>query len=187
MTVISQGLTLPGNVVTGGTIQSADVATLYAAMNAFTIPGTIGVWQQGFVDNNKYSVPSGSVLDWAFASTPQKAMMFQIPFSWTGSTSAQPINIRYNTTAVTTSTAFQTTNAASGEGMIMGFMGSRSTDQTKVLMAVLMDNGAPTTWRPVFSTINLSTQDASSLGIAFSTAAASGTAVINGVRIWVEG
>ena len=185
MPIISQGLTLPGNVQTGGTIQASDVSTLYQALNALNIPGTIGVWQQGLVDNNRYQSTGTGTIDWSFASAANKSVMFLIPFSWSGSTGISTFTFRLNGASVTTSTGLSFSNAASAEGVIVGFLGARSTDASSVGFILGMDTVA-TTLRASNISNATSTADTTSIGFLTSTGTGA-TFVFNGVRIWTEG
>ena len=102
MPIISQNLTLPGNVQTGGTIEASDVATLYQTMNAFTIPNSVGVWTQGLVNNDLYQSTAGGTIDWSFSASASKAVFFMLPVSWSNSTGNPVFLARLNGTNITT-------------------------------------------------------------------------------------
>lgn len=188
MPIVSQNLTLPGNVQTGGTVQASDVSTLYSALNALNIPGTIGVLQQGFVDDNSYAVTGTNSQDWTFTTVYNKAVLCMVPFSWTGATQAPVISPRQSGATVTTSTAsLAFTNASSGEGMIFGLVGPRSTSQTAPGFWLAMDNRTPGTLRNLCaSTGGFSTSDMTSLGFTVQSTGAL-TVTFKGVRFWQEG
>lgn len=186
MPVISQGLTLPGNVQTGGTIQASDVATLYQSLNAFNIPGTIGIWQQGLVDNNRYQSTGTGTIDWTFTTVANKSIMFFIPFTWSGSTGINCFQLRVNGASVTTSTGLTFANASSGDGMILGFIGPRSTDVNRGGFCVGMDS-VNTTFKAGNISVTMTTADTTSIGFLSGSTAAGATFVYNGVRFWVEG
>jgi hypothetical protein len=188
MTIVSQNLTLPGNVATGGTIQASDVSTLYAALNALNIPGTIGVFQQGFVDDNAYAVTASGSQDWTFTTAFNKAIFSMVPFSWTGSTQAPVITPRQSGATATTSTANLTfTNASSGEGLIVGMIGPRSTANTAPAFWLAMDDRTPGTLRNLHaSTGGFSTSDMTSLGFTLQSTGAL-TVTFKSVRFWQEG
>lgn len=189
MPIVSQNLTLPANVQTGGTIQASDVATLYSAMNALNIPGTIGVFQQGFVDDNSYAVAGAASQDWSFTTVYNKAVWAMVPFSWTGATQAVILAPRQNgASAVGTSTTTITfSNASSGEGMIVGFIGPRSTSNTAPAFWLGMDNRTLGTLRnAAASTGGFSTSDMTSLGFSVTSTGVL-TVTFKGVRFWQEG
>lgn len=186
MPVISANLTLPGSVQTGGTVQASDVSTLYSVLNALNIPGTIGVFQQGFVDDNAYTVNVSGSQDWTFTTVYNKAIFAMVPFSWTGSTAVLAITPRASGAAA--STGFMSfTNVSSGEGMIVGLIGPRSTQNTAPGFFLGMDNRTPGTLRNLAaSTGGFSTSDLTSLG--FQTSSTGGfTLTFRGVRYWQEG
>lgn len=185
MTIISQGLTLPANVVTGGTVQAPDVSTLYQALNAFNIPGTIGVWQQALVDNNRYQSTGTGTIDWNFTNPANKSLMFAIPFQWTGSTGVSTFTFRINGASATTSTGLSFANASSGEGYILGWLGPRSTDVTRAGLMIGVDTTITSLKAGHISTPQ-STSDTTSVGFVTSTGSAT-TFVYNGVRFWAEG
>jgi hypothetical protein len=186
MPIISQNLTLPGNVQTGGTIQASDVATLYQAMNAFNIPGTIGVWQQGLVDNNRYQSTGTGTIDWTFTTPANKAIFFMVPFTWSGSTGINVFQLRINGASATTSTGMAFANASSGDGFILGFIGPRSTDTARSGFCVGMDS-VNTTFKPSNISVSMTTADTTSVGFLSGSTAAGATFVYNGVRFWTEG
>lgn len=188
MPVVSQNLTLPGNVQTGGTIQASDVSTLYSALNALNIPGSIGVLQQGFVDDNSYAVTGGNTQDWTFTTVYNRAVLMLVPFSWTGSTAVVGIAPRQSGAAATTSTAGMLfSNASSGEGLLFGLVGPRSTSNTAPAFWLGMDNRTPGTLRNIHaSTGGFSTSDMTSLGFQVTSTGVL-TVTFKGVRFWQEG
>jgi len=185
MPIISQNLTLPANVVTGGTIQASDVSTLYQALNAFNLPGTVGVWQQTVVDNNRYQSTGTGTIDWAFTNPANKSILFMTPFSWTGSTGASTFTFRINGASATSSTGLSFFNATSGEGITVGFLGPRSTDVTRGGFVLGMGAQVTTLLASNISTPQ-STSDTTSIGFVTSTGTGA-TFVFNGIRIWTEG
>jgi hypothetical protein len=185
MPIISQGLTLPANVVTGGTIQAVDVSTLYQALNAFSIPGTVGVFQQALVDNNRYQSTGTGTIDWNFTNPANKSIFFWVPFQWTGSTGAVTFTLRINGTSATTSTGLSYANATSGEAVAIGFLAPRSTDVTRGGMVLGMGTTVTTLLASNISTPQ-STADTTSVGFLTSTGTGA-TFVFNGVRFWTEG
>ena len=185
MPVISQGLTLPGNVVTGGTIQASDVATLYQSLNAFNLPGTVGVWQQGLVDNNRYQSTGTGTIDWTFTTPANKSLMFLIPLAWTGSTGVSTFTLRINGASATTSTGLSFANASSGEAFIFGLLGANSTDVARLGFVLGMDTVA-TTLKASNVSASTSTGATNSIGFVTSTGSAT-TFVYNGVRFFAEG
>ena len=188
MPVISANLTLPGNVLTGGTVQAADVSTLYSALNALNIPGTIGVFQQGFVDDNAYALTNATNQDWTFTTVYNRAIFAMLPFSWTGATAAPVLSPRASAAFATTSTAsLAFTNVSSGEGMILGLISPRSTSNTAPAFWLAMDNRTPGTLRSLAaSTGGFSTSDMTSVGFGLRSTGAL-TVTFQGVRMWQEG
>jgi hypothetical protein len=185
MPIVSQGLTLPSNVVTGGTIQASDVATLYQTMNAFNLPGTIGVWQQALVDNNRYQSTGTGTIDWSFSTPANKSIMFLLPMSWTGSTGVSTFTLRINGAAATTSTGLSFTNASSGEAFIFGLLGPFSTDVNRTGLVVGIDTAA-TTLRT--SNVSTCTSTGATTSVGFLTSTGTGaTFVFNSPRFWAEG
>lgn len=182
---ISQGLTLPSNVQTGGTIQASDVATLYQAMNAFVIPGTIGTWQQGLVDNNRYQSTGTGTIAWGFTTPAAKSIFFWLPFTWSGSTGVSTFTLTLNGLAATSSTGLSYANASSGEGIAVGFIGPRSTDVSRSGMILGMDT-VNTTLKASNISNTTTTGDITSVGFVTSTGSGT-TFVFNGVRFWTEG
>lgn len=172
---------------TGGTIQASDVSTLYQALNALNIPGTIGVFQQGLVDNNLYTSTSnnGSV-DFPFTTAADKAVFFLAPYSFTGGTGNNVI-IGPRVSGVNASTSFLTAGAfSSGNGMIVGFVGPVSTDADRSGFMMTMCDRAPGTLDSVCFTVAQSTSDRTSIGF-ISTSTGSWTLRWRGVRFWSEG
>lgn len=111
-----------------------------------------------------------------------------VPFSWTASTQAPVITPRQSAATVTTSTAsLAFTNASSGEGLIIGMIGPRSTSNTAPAFWLAMDNRTPGTLRTLHaSTGGFSTSDMTSLGFTVASTGALGV-VFKGVRFWQEG
>ncbi len=188
MPVISQNLSLPGNVVTGGTIQASDVATLYAAMNAFTIPSNLGVWTQGFVDNNVYTATGGGgAVDFSFASAANKAIFFMVPFSYTAATASPGLILRVNGADASTQT-MSFANVSSANGLVVGFIGPHSTDVDRAAFMLGMDDRtAAATLRTAAATVTLTTADRTSVGFTASTGSPASTFKFKSVRFWLEG
>lgn len=187
MTVISQNLTLPGNVVTGGTIQASDVATLYSAMNALTIPDNLGVWTQGFADNNVYTCTGGGgSVDFTFASASNKAIVFMAPLSWAGATAGPGLLLRMNGSDVSTQ-AIAFGNFSSGNALMVGFIGAQSTNVDRAAFIIGMDDRSPGTMRNASATVTLTTSDRSSIGFSGSTSSSAATFTLKSVRFWLEG
>jgi len=188
MPVISQNLSLPGNVVTGGTIQAADVATLYAAMNAFTIPNNLGVWTQGFVDNNAYTATGGGgSVDFSFASASNKAIIFMVPFNYTAATASPGLILRMNGSDASTQ-ALSFSNVSSANGLVVGFIGPQSTDIERAAFMIGMDDrNNSATLRAGAATVTLTTADRTSVGFTASTGSPASTFRFKSVRFWLEG
>lgn len=195
MPTISQGLSVPAGLADGQVALASQITPLYNSLNAFIIPATVGVFQQGFVDNNKYTSTGGSTIDWSFTNAANKAVIFLAPFAWSGATAATAIQFtpRINAASATTSTGLTFAFASSGQGLIAGFIGPRSTDiqlggfyigteaSTGVVANTLRVAGLST------GGLGTSTADVTSLGFLTSTAGAAVTFTFSGVRFWIEG
>lgn len=185
MPIISQNLTVPAGLADGQTASASQILPLYSAMNAFNIPGTIGVFQQSFVDNALYTITVGGTAtkDWSFSTTQtqNKAGFYLLPFEWnTGTTPA--FTLRVNGAAVTAAGAL--TAAATGGGLLVVFMGAvHDVVVPRPLLAMSWDSGG--TQRLYTSSASLPAADITSFGIT----ATGGTTVVNfkGVRFWSEG
>lgn len=187
MPIVSQGLTLPSNVQTGGTIQASDIATLYQTLNALNIPGTIGVWQQGFVDDNLYtSTGSSGSIDFPFAVASNKAIFFLAPFSWAGGTGNNVlISPRVSGTNASTA-AISVGNVSSGNGLAVGFVAPVSTDIDRSGFVLAMSDRSAGTLSAVAFSVTQSTADRTSIGF-ISTSTGAYTISWKGVRFWAEG
>jgi hypothetical protein len=187
MPIVSQGLTLPSNVQTGGTIQASDVATLYQTLNALDIPGTLGVLQQGFVDNNAYtSTGSNGTVDFPFATASNKAIIFLAPFSWTGGTGGNVL-LGPRVSGVNASTnSIVVGNVSSGNGLIVGLVAAISTDVDRSGFILCASDRSATTLNSVAFTVTQSTSDRTSIGF-ISTSSGAYTIIWRGVRFWTEG
>lgn len=187
MPIISQGISVPPGLADGQVALASQITPLYAALNALNIPGTIGVWQQGLVDDNRYASTGGSQVDWAFATPFNKTVMFVLPFSWTGSTNAPTFTLRANAAAATTSTGLTFTNTSSADGMLAGFIGPRSTDTVRSGFALGMDSATAASLKASSLSVALTTGDLTSLGVQTSSAGSGITVVWHSVRFWQEG
>lgn len=183
MAVISQSLSVPAGLATGQIAQASQILPLYTAMNAFVIPDSIGVFQQAFVDDTLYSLNIGATVtkDWTLTTVPQlKAMLVMIPFDWSGG-NAPTLTYRLNGSAVTAAQA--TTAAATGNGMILAWIGGRTADVPRPMFLLQTDDGA--TNRFVFPNTNLPVADLTSFGITLG--GVDGDFDFKHVRFWREG
>lgn len=187
MPTVSQNISVPAGLADGSVALASQITPLYAALNAFVIPASIGVLQQGFVDDNRYASTGGSQIDWAFTTSFNKAVLFMLPFSWTGSTNAPTFTLRANGSAATTSTGLTFTNASSGDGMLAGFIGPRSTDTSRAGFVLGMDSVTAATLKASSLSSSLTTGDLTSLGVQTSSAGSGITVVFHSVRLWQEG
>lgn len=185
MPIISQNLTVPPGLADGQTASASQILPLYNAMNAFNVPGTIGVLQQSLVDDTLYTqvVGTNPTKDWSFTTTQTqfKAGFYIIPYAWTGG-AAPTITYRVNTTAVTGATA--TTNAATGSGLIVVFMGAGHTATIpRPLLIFQIDSGG--TFATPTVTVNLAAADITSFGVTCGGGTTSFT--FQHIRFWSEG
>lgn len=188
MPVISQNLPIPAGLADGQVALASQITPLYNIVNAFTIPATIGVFQQGFVDDNRYQSTGGSSIDWTFTTPFNKSVFFMLPFQWTGSTNAPTFTLRANGASATTSTGLTFTNVSSAEGIIVGFIGPRSTDTTRAGLCIGMDSNVAAGFRAAsISGTAMTTGDLTSLGFLTSSAGAAITVTWKSVRFWSEG
>lgn len=90
---ISQSLTVPSNVTAGGTIQAADVTTLYNTFNSFSIPDTIAALLQSAYSTdsaqnfNGPATSTGSVLDVPITVPAARVLISIGSFQWGAATS----------------------------------------------------------------------------------------------------
>lgn len=179
---ISQNLPIPSGLADGQVASATQILPLYSALNAFVIPGTVGVFQQSFVDDVLYNVTQPNSKDWSFSPTQSqnKAGFYLIPFSWSGG-AAPTITYRVNGSAI--SAAQATTNAATGNGIAVIFCGAgHDTNVPRPMLIFQVDDGG--TFKSVVPNANLPNADITSFGVTIG-----GTASFNfmHVRFWSEG
>ena len=178
---ISQSLTIPANVATGGTIQASDITTLYNAMNAFVIPNTALGFLLNLSDNALYSVATGATKDWSLTSTiaQTQSTLFMTSMSWTGG--ANPtFQLRLNATAITGCTITMSGGAA-GSGLIFGYIGGHdTTDVPRGVVLLGVDTGS-TTLRTAVATADLA--DASWTQLGYAVGAAGVTAKLKYMKV----
>jgi hypothetical protein len=179
---ISQGLTIPPGLSTDSIAEASHITPLYHALNAFVLPSTIGAFQEGLVDNNLYTVATGSSQDWTVAALATKAVIAMIPWSWAGGASPTLI-FRVNGTAITS--ALTASATATGSGLILLFLGGHDVDVPRSFIALELDTGAVTTLRPMAANADLPTADTTTIGVTVG--AAGVTAKFKFVRFWTQG
>lgn len=185
MAVISQGMTLPGNVATAETIQATDVSALYAKMNAFTIPDTIGVWQQGIVDTTLYTVATGVNQDWTVTVAKEKAIQLMVSFAWSGAAAAPTLTFRLNAAAVTAAVTFAGATAT-GNGLLRAWIGGHdTTDVPRPAIWEVIESNATTAQQVIMPNANLPNVDTTSIGVAIG--GAGNTFKFKYLKIWKEG
>jgi hypothetical protein len=182
---ISQNLTVPAGLANGQTADASQVLTLYNAMNAFVIPGTIGVLQEALSDDTLYTqvVASSPTKDFTISTVGKtKTILFTMSFSWAGA-SAQP-SILYRINAATMATAKNTTNGASGSGVIFLVIGAHdTTDVARPLWGIQADSGGTIT--TVTASADLPNADTTSIGVTV--AGTDATFKLKYVRAWYQG
>lgn len=182
--IISQNLTVPPGLAEGSVASASQITPLYNALNAFSIPDSIGTFQQAFVDDTSYSVATGASQDWAFSVVKEKALFFMISFSWSGAAAAVTYALRVNGAAVTAAVPF--TNTGTASGLLVGFIGGHdTTNAARSAILLGMDSGTVATLRSQAPNADLPNTDTSSLGIAVG--GAGNTTVFKYIKIWKEG
>lgn len=179
---ISQNLSIPATLSTDSVAAATDIIPLYQALNNFVIPSTLGAFQNGLVDNNLYTVATGSSQDWSVSALATKSVIGMIPFSWSGG-SSPTFTFRMNGAAVTAALTATATSASSG--IIWLFIGGHDADVPRPFVALELDTGATTTLRVIAANADLPTADTTTIGIAV--AASAVIAKFKFVRFWVQG
>lgn len=185
MPIISQGLTIPAGLANGSVADAGQIIPLYNTMNSFLIPSTIGVFQQGFVDDNLYTVATGANQDWNVSAAQAKSIFALFPFSWTGAAAGPTIQFRINTSIVSAAANFTFTNTASASGLVVLFVGGKDTDVPRPLIGLGMDTGALGTLHTVAANADLPAADTTSIGLTIG--GAGNTFKFKHIRVWIEG
>ena len=183
MPTISQSISTPAGLADGQTALAAHVTPLYNQMNAFVIPDTIGVFQQGLVNNTLYTVATGANQDWTIdpAVVKEKAILVVASFSWIDAAAAPTITFRMNGGAVTAAAAL--TNAATGNGILRVWIGAH--DTTDVPRPLLMTIADISTLSNTMANADLPTANTSTVGVTIG--GAGNTFKFKYIRIWKEG
>jgi hypothetical protein len=170
--------------MTGGTIQAADITTLYNTLNAFVIPDTIGVMQQGLVNDTLYTVATGNSQDWSVTVTKNKAIFWMFSFSWSGASAAPTFTVRLNASAITSAITFAG-SVATGNGIFTGWIGGHDTDVPRPAVFKVVESNAPAAQLVIMPNTDLPNASTSSLGIAIG--GTGNTFKLKYLRIWKEG
>lgn len=181
---ISQNLTVPGTLANGQVAQAADVVTLYNTFNAQNIPDTIGVFQQGLIDDTLTTLTIGGTVtkDWSFTVVKTKGILFVVSFSWASVTGTPALQFRVNAAAVTAATSM--TAAGTGGGMVRWWIAPHdTTDVPRPSMVHIFDGTAQFTAQ---LNADLPNTDTTSIGVTFATATA-GSLKLKYMRAWREG
>ena len=107
----SQSLTLPANVVAGGTIQASDVSTLYTALNALSIPDSIASLLQSAYSTDAGQTVTGpatstsSVLDLTVSVPANRVLIHVGSFTWATTGALGSLAFRANASTQTGSTS----------------------------------------------------------------------------------
>lgn len=185
MPIISQGLTIPAGLANGSVADAGQITPLYNSLNAFNIPGTVGVFQQGFVDDVSYAIATGTSQDWAVTAVATKSIFAYFPFNWSTAAAAPTIQFRLNGANVTAAANMTMTNTANSTGLLILFIGGRTANTLRPLIGVGMDTGATGTFRGCSANVDLTTADTTSVGLTIGGAGVG--FAFQHVRIWVEG
>mgnify|MGYP001618019130 CR=1 FL=1 len=193
MATFSQSLTVPSNVVAGGTIQAGDVTTLYNSLNALTIPDTIASLlvsaysTDSAITVNGPSTASGAsaVSSSTAAFATSKAFIHLGTFSWASTGKAFSLQFRKNgsTTPHVATPTFSTSTA--GSGMWVAFYGPHTSTQPYV--AGWISGGATSTGLIEFGSTGGFDTNAAWTSLATVLIGATSTAhtmTINAERIW---
>jgi hypothetical protein len=181
--IITQNLPIPAGLANGSVADASQVVTLYNTFNAMNIPGTIGVFQQGFVDDSLYTVATGASKDWSVSVVATKSIIAMVPFSWSGATAAPTLIWRVNATNVTAASTFA--NVGTGNGLALLFVGGHDTDVARPLIAAAMDTNTLGTLVTQTANVDLPTATTSSVGLLVG--GAGNTFKFKHVRFWIEG
>jgi len=186
MPTISQGIPVPATLATGQIAQAADVVTLYNSLNAFVIPSSVGVFQQGNISDTAITLTIGGTVnqDYTISAANNKTLLVLLTFNWStsGATLTPALTLRVNGAAVS---AAQTLNASAAQsGMLFAFIGPHDANAAQTVLAWTIDSGG--TSNRFGANANLPTATTTSVGVTFSNATA-GTLILQHARIWQEG
>jgi hypothetical protein len=190
---ISQGLTIPSNVVTGGTIQASDVTTLYNSLNAFNIPDSVAsLFQSAYSTDSSQSATgpatsTGSVIDVAITVPANKAMITVGSFTWATTGALGSLAFRQNASTQTGSTSgymvtANVSTSTSGNGMFFQVHSPHDATFTNPVIGwVSMSTGNTFT---VASTSALTNSAWTSWGIGMGTNSSTGSLTLGYARVW---
>ncbi len=169
--IISQGLTLPANVVTGGTIQATDVSTLYATLNALSIPDNVASLVQSV-----YSTVAGTTvfggtstaavnIDVALSpSVPNTKTLFAIgSYYWSSTGVAISLQYRVNGTVIASPQAI--TTQISGSGMFFVIVGPHDVNTPGAVVGWQTGSTGNTITFTASTPLNLTASASTSFGI----------------------
>lgn len=192
---ISQNLTIPANVVTGGTIQASDVSTLYNSLNAFSIPDAIASLLQTSFSTNSPQVATGpatstsSVIDNTITVPASKVLIHAGSFTWATTGALGSLAFRANGSTQTGSTSGylvtpSVSTSASGNGMfLLVHTPHDATYLNPVIAFIAMSTGNTFT---VASTSSLPNAAWTSIGLGLGTNSSTGTMTLGYQRVWRE-
>lgn len=181
---ISQGMSIPATLAPGQVAIAQDVINLYNQMNAFIIPSTIGVFQQGAVSDTNIALTIGGTVtnDLVVSVVNTKSILVLVSMDWSGLTGVGSIQLRMNGAAVIDPQFF--TNQGSGSGIFWVWIGPHDSNSKRPLIGWTMDSAG--TRSQFGATSDLPNATTTSVGFTFGNAPA-GVLNLRHTRIWVEG
>ncbi len=182
---ISQNLPIPPTLAPGQVALAQDVITLYNSLNSFIVPGSVGVFGQGFVSDTNVALTIGGTVtnDYVVSVAANKSILVLASLDWSGLTGLPgALQMRMNGGGVTDALMF--TNQVANSGILFAIIGPHDASSKRPLLGFTMDGAG--TWKLFTANADLPTSTTASIGFTFSNATA-GTLNLRHIRIWVEG
>jgi hypothetical protein len=192
-TTISQNLTIPANVVTGGTVQATDVTTLYNTLNAFSVPDSVVTLLTSLYSTDSAHVlngpatstsTSGNYVDNTISSAASKTILHFGTYSWqsTAVTGGFTLTFRKNGAAYATTPGISASTA--GSGMYFVLTGPHDSTIVRPVMGWTAV-GTSTTILQFAGNADLTNVNWTSIGVQLGVATSTATAFSLGhVRVW---
>jgi len=188
---LAQSVSTPGNVTPGGTIQPADVSTLYSALGSFSASDLLFglILAQTATDDTEYSVAAGATRDWtvapptgASAPTAANSLVVLLPFAWSGASASPTVRLRVNATEVTTAADMSFTNAGTGSGLMVALVAGHDATYARSVIFLGMDTGTSGGLEAACATVDVPNAAITSVGVAV--AGTGVTMTFKRIRIW---